>query len=478
MSPLYELAPRDDYNLIIFSYSALNRDRLCFYGGGGEVDPQAQHFFRHALVFDQHFAVSHWPFQSIVSTLTGLSPITHQVWNNGFHNRIYYKGMDLHEDTISPAHQTLPEVARANGYTSFLIGGDPHANFFSPAAGITRGVDLVDRHCLHNPEDSTRLRGALKAMAGKKFIGFVNTVRTHFPHFFVPAGFDQNNVLLPYEGHLPMTQEEYEANVMDDWSKLKRAISERPETVAANELANQAHIRDEYWNIHTATLIDGEKGKTQMRHVYDRAIRFADSFVGDLFRALEEENILEKTIVILTADTGDNSFTEYRRPQGLNYDPSFGYAMVTPVSARLPLVISHPDLIRKRSGLHRLSHLTNCTDLFPTVEALLGWDTTARHTLEGSDLLSPKARSESLSFTSRPHRGLERAAHNASGTYRSNPRRSIYFDAKRQLAWIDDELKDLKDQNYLALREALERAPSETQQMSQVRKKIGWAMFD
>ncbi len=478
MSPLHELAACDDCNLIIFSYSALNRDRLCFYGGSGEVDPEAQHFFRNSLVFDQHFAVSHLPFQSIVSTLTGLLPTTHQVWNNGFHNRTYYPELGLVEDSISRKHQTLPEVARANGYSSFLIGGDPHANFFSPAAGITRGVDHIDRKCLHVAKDKARLRAVLRAMAGKKFIGIVNTVRTHFPHFFVPESFDPNSRASAYQGLLPTTQEDYETMVRDEWRELRRAISLRPEVVAENELARQAYIRDEYWNIHAATLLDGEKGKAHFRQVYDRAIRFADSFVGELFLALEEERLLEKTIVILTADSGDNSFSTYQRPQGLTYDPSFGYAMVTPASARLPLVISHPELVRRGSGLQHLSHLTNSTDLFPTVQALLRWETVAMQTLEGRHLLSSSVRSESLSFTSRPHRGLECAAHNAFGTYRCNPRRSIYFDAQRKLAWIDDELKGLEDPNYLALREALERAPKESSQISQVRKKIGWASFD
>ncbi len=478
MPSLDALATGEDYNLIIFSHSALNRDRLCFYGGSSEVDPEAKRYFSHGLVFDQHFAVSHWPFQSIVSALTGLLPTSHRVWNNGFHNRIHYKNLGLSEDMISPDHQTLPEVAKANGYRSFLIGGDPHLNFFSPAAGITRGVDVVDRHCLHSVGDQQRVRSALKAMRGGKFIGLVNTVRTHFPHFFIPANSAHHPEVSNYQGLLPTTQEEYEALAFDDWKELKRAIAERPETLARDELARQAHLRDEYWNIHTAKLYDGEKGEIHLRQIYDRAIRFADAFVGELFRALEEENLLEKTIVVLTADSGDNLFTQYHRPEGRSYDPSFGYAMVTPASARLPLMIFHPELDRRRAGLQHLTHLTNTTDLFPTVQALLGWKIAPAQALEGRHLLDPTPRRESLSFTSRPHRGLERAAHNAAGTYRSNPRRSIYFDAQRHLAWVDDELHELHDPNYLALREALEGAPGETGEMNLMRKKVGWARLD
>jgi arylsulfatase A-like enzyme len=469
--PLPELGDRDDYNLLIFSHSALNRERLSFYGGDGSADPEARCHLRHGLVFDRHFSVSHWPFQSFVSAITGLLPITHGVWNNRYHNRTLYGTAAPGDDAIRPEHRTLFELARDNGYGTFLMAGDPHESFFDPRAGVDRGVDHHERRCLHDRGDGERLRELIREFAERRFLGVVQTVRTHVPHFFLP----ETGVPV-YDGLLPTTAEEYEARARGGHAAIERALAADPELLAADELARQAYVRDAHWYVHVARRLDGPPGAAHFRAVYDRALRFADAFVGDLFRALAETDLLSRTIVMLTADTGDNHFTEYRRPDGRGYDGSFGYAMVTPASARLPLVIFHPAFAAAQTGLRRRETLTNTTDLYPTVARLLGWRRGPLHALDGRDLLADgPARAETLSFTVRPHRGLELVAHAADGTYRENPRRRIFFDARTNRAWVDEDLRELRTPTYLALRDALLPYRDRASEFESLRQKIGWA---
>jgi arylsulfatase A-like enzyme len=49
-----------------------------------------------------------------------------------------------------------------------------------------------------------------------------------------------------------------------------------------------------------------EEAMEQMRHLYARAIAYADGWIADLLDALERRGILDETLVIVTADHGEN----------------------------------------------------------------------------------------------------------------------------------------------------------------------------
>lgn len=102
---------------------------------------------------------------------------------------------------------------------------------------------------------------------------------------------------------------------------------------------------------------------------YDTGIRYADHHVGQLLNALADHGVLDQTLVIVTADHGENQgeLNVYGDHQTADH-----------VTCRVPLIVSGPGILGGAvdPGLHY--HL----DLAPTVCALVGgapgpfWDGT------------------------------------------------------------------------------------------------------
>lgn len=474
MNPL--LANCHDCNLIIFSYSALKAKHSTFYGYHRETDKEAKKYITDGLVFDQNYAASNWPFQAQVSLLTGQLPRTHQVYNNDFHNKLHYKKYGVEEDVIAPDEMTLNELAKKNGYETFLIGGEPHKSFFSPKVGFTRGVDQYHDHCLHLHEDKKYIHKFIEKMKDKKFMGIFHSVRTHFPHFLLPKEAQTEFVNYVYKGYFPTTDADYLKEIRSSWGDLNSFLKTNPKMAEASENAQRSFTRDAYWYLHQSRTVDGKKGIEHFINIYDQAIGYTDFFIGEIFRSLEQNNLLDKTIVIITSDVGDNVFEVYKFPDGKIYEPTFSYAMITPVSARTPMIIYHPELKKKKTGLLRYSGISNTTDILPTISSLLGWKE-RKSNIDGIDLITEtNTRKYSESYTFRPHRGMELALHNESGSYLINLRRKFYFDDVKKRLYIDRDLKKLKIANFKMLSHASKSKEDivTKNERNEVTKQIRW----
>jgi arylsulfatase A-like enzyme len=97
-----------------------------------------------------------------------------------------------------------------------------------------------------------------------------------------------------------------------------------------------------------------------MIHLYDADIRHVDDYMGRLFRLLEELDLSDRTVVILTSDHGEE-FGEH----GNWFHAKHLYGEIINV----PLIIRLPDRFQ-RSG--RVSVPVSLLDLAPTIAELAG----------------------------------------------------------------------------------------------------------
>lgn len=75
-----------------------------------------------------------------------------------------------------------------------------------------------------------------------------------------------------------------------------------------------------------------------LRELYDGEVRSIDSHVGQLMRSLEEYGLRDDTVVVITADHGENlGETDCRGRRRIGHVSSLSEALV-----RVPLVIAHP----------------------------------------------------------------------------------------------------------------------------------------
>ncbi|HXV76826.1 MAG TPA: sulfatase-like hydrolase/transferase, partial [Candidatus Polarisedimenticolaceae bacterium] len=94
---------------------------------------------------------------------------------------------------------------------------------------------------------------------------------------------------------------------------------------------------------------------------YDREIAFCDAQIGRLLEFLAQADLLERTLVVLTADHGE----------GLgDHDELTHGVLIYDSTVRVPLIVSHPRLFAR--GVDIADRVAGGTDVFPTVLGLLG----------------------------------------------------------------------------------------------------------
>lgn len=102
-----------------------------------------------------------------------------------------------------------------------------------------------------------------------------------------------------------------------------------------------------------------EPFKTQYKeNPYEGEVAYVDSVLGKLFNYLKDNNLLDNTAVIFTADHGESL--------GQHGEKTHGYFAYN-ATIRIPLIISIPQQKPRRID-HYVSHI----DLFPTICDLLG----------------------------------------------------------------------------------------------------------
>lgn len=123
----------------------------------------------------------------------------------------------------------------------------------------------------------------------------------------------------------------------------------------------------------------------QVRALYDGALKSIDDSFGSLVSMLRAEGIWDNSIVVVTADHGEDLF-EAGVLQG------HGDHLRGDQTLRVPLMIKQPANAR-RFAARQFEHVSRSIDLAPTVAALAGISgfSAPRHDLQGFDLSSGPA---------------------------------------------------------------------------------------
>lgn len=174
--------------------------------------------------------------------------------------------------------------------------------------------------------------------------------------------------------------------------------------------------------------------------LYDGEIAYVDHSLGRLFEAMSSAGYIESTIIVVTADHGEN-FGEH--------DVYFCHTFLYDPAVRVPLLIRYPQ-----GGLpaSRVSGPVELIDIYPTVLELVGLPADSR-TLDGVSLLDSveAGKSKSPAFTESRfyHPSFARYKHyrlevpGDEGKWRSVRRGDLKLIRIPTLAGIEWELYDL-----------------------------------
>lgn len=305
---------RPPLNVVVVVVDTLRRDHLPTYGYARDTAPFLDGLARRGVVLDGISPAS-WTKPATASILTGLHPVTHQALDR--------------RDRLPETATTLAEILRSAGYRTLAASAN---GWVSPTFGFEKGFDEF----LLDEQDNVRARDLNRQLLPK-------LQRLPEPFFLYVHYVD------PHAPYAPQV----------DWRGEPLPASVHP-ILPADLDATHARTRPADLLRRAVDLYDGE-------------IRGVDRGLAELVGALRGRGVLGRTLLVVTADHGEE-FEEHGRM-------SHGQSLYGEV-VRVPLIFSGPGL---RGGV-RLGR-ASLMDIVPTLLDLVKIPSSRRPThLDGLSL--------------------------------------------------------------------------------------------
>ena len=333
-------------NIILIGIDALRADHLGCYGYRRNTSPNIDALARKGVCFKKCFSQAYLTAPSFMSIMTSRYPTYHGITSN-----ISGAKSGCRAEVADPNVPTLAEILKNNGYhtAAFTDGGNLYDKL-----GFSRGFDYysINRGCGKKkaiiPEND--ILYWLEENKNNDFFLFFHTYSVHSPW---------------------VTPEKYRNTFGKGGAKFYR--DEKTENIAAEYADMYARELGEYLEL--LASVAGKNSAEDVEHLkdlYDCAILYMDQFIGKVAKCLEDLGISDKTIIIFTADHGEEFFEHGKLSHQQFYNELLS----------VPLIIYSPaaDLTRLTGGVAR------SIDIYPTVLELLGIK--IKHPIHGAALLS------------------------------------------------------------------------------------------
>jgi|GEM_PF-762621 len=349
-------------NVLLISLDSTRRDFLGLYGHeslhapGVSNTPALEALAARGVVMEEAYATTSWTLPSHVSMLTGEPELVHAV--------------DLDQHRPPADHPQLSELLLDAGYRTAGFFSGP---YLEPHFGFERGferyearygevVEVAAREARAAREASgaaardadERHREAVRAsLCSEEVTDAVleeleRATEDGRPFFLFAHYFDPHYDYVPPAPHDTRFDPGYGGGL------------------DARDLLNNPAISlpDERDPLHREQVVS-ERDLEHLLALYAGELAFTDAQLGRVFERLEELGLAEDTLVIVTADHGDEFF-EHR---GLGHRSTLFEEQL-----RVPMVLSFPG--RLPQG-RRAQGLVSTLDLVPTVCELLGLEAPA-----------------------------------------------------------------------------------------------------
>jgi arylsulfatase A-like enzyme len=320
-------------NVLIYLVDTLRADRLRAYGGANPTSPALDRLAAEGVMFQNCSASASWTRPSVASLLTSLAPPSHGVTDHGL--------------AIPAGVVTLAEQMRQAGYVTAAFITSTHAgssanlqqgyDFMYESPAVTGDVRLIEQG---RKKDFSRKKSSL---INKALLPWLERYGER-PFFLYLHAMDPHSPYLPPEPYDRMFATGYDGPV-------NGGLDEKTGFAAARTRQELDHILS----------------------LYDAEIRYTDDRIGELLDALRARGVLDRTLVVITSDHGE----EFREHGGFEHGQSLYRELLdVPLVMRLPGVLPAGVRVQRRvSGL----------DVMPTVLDIAGIEPNAD--VQGSSLL-------------------------------------------------------------------------------------------
>ena len=347
---LWGLSRSPDYNLLLVSIDSLRADHLGCYGYPRKTSPNIDALAEEGILFRNMISATSWTLPAHMSIFTAEDISTHGVAGDG--------------RSLSESIPTLPEVLRKAGYRSAAFCSSPYMN---PAFGFSRGFDTYhnidldregftdtltppreQRDGVHEDITSPRITKLavdwLEKHSRRPFFLFLHLWDVHYD-YIPPAPYDKK-FDPDYRGTI--TGKDYMHNDRISAGMAPRDLE------------------------HVISLYDGE-------------IAYTDHYLGLIIRKLKELGVYDRTLIVVTADHGDEFFEHGNKGHRVTlFDEVI----------RVPLVIKLPG---QSARGRKIEAQARSIDIAPTILDVFGLEKPA--SFQGKSLLLPGSRRPRYAFS-------------------------------------------------------------------------------
>lgn len=312
-------------NVLIILWDTTRADRLSVYGYDLETTPRMAAWANESgLVFENAISPDMWTVPSHASLFTGLPPSTH--------------GAGLDHRWLDGHNQTLAELFGEKGWDTYAFSANP--NLQPDQYNLLQGFQSVDLAWSRKwmprvadnteskliPRDkSTEISPGRRKKRNKRSMTYNAGPVTH--EAFVRWLTEREDPEKPFFAYLSY-MEAHKPRVPSMSSRKKVADDETIKTGLATDLTFKSQLLYSYdKKSYTPEEL------TAINRVYDASLRDLDDATADLLDDLDERGILDDTIVVFTADHGEQ----------LGEHQLFGHrSAIYQALLHVPLVISYP----------------------------------------------------------------------------------------------------------------------------------------
>jgi arylsulfatase len=318
-SPAEKPAAAAPWNVVVLMVDTLRADRLSFYGYGRPTAPRLAELARSGVVFREARSQAGCTYPSVSSILTSR-------WPQHFLN-----GQDTHGMAIPPGTPSVAELLERSGYATAAVSASivvrKTPSRVNRQGGFGRGFQSFDESCLERAADCVNERaGSLLDRLPEPFFLYLHYLDPHQPY---------------------------------------QPPADHPRRFAPLDTQARRWVRRGNPNQIVRHLYEGDPKDFEpadaeyLSDLYDDEIAYLDARLAELFDRLRRGGRLERTIVVLLSDHGEELLDhgEWGHCRNLAYETVL----------HTPLVFWIPGGPRgERSGL------ALNVDVVPTLLDLLG----------------------------------------------------------------------------------------------------------
>jgi len=350
-----------DYNILFISLDTTRTDFLGPYGNTAVSTPRLDALADAGVLFEHHYAAINTTLASHSSMFTGLYPRNHGVGRNRMR--------------LSTKNLTLAEFLHSRGYTTAAFVG---AFSLSSVFGIQQGFQVYDESDFGHPTAIPEKRIELSNSQGKSMEYYAELKRTG-PHSRPAESvnkvflkwLDQNRhkkffaFVHYYDAHFPYAPPEkfYKKHLVSIPANTPMGMDEVPST---REWLKRIDLHAQFMPSRIDS-IPADPSVQALVKLYLSEIEYCDFALGQILDVLRKDGLLSKTIIVVTADHGENLIDHSE------FHWFFGHGQLTYDSEiHVPLIISAPGILPEG---RRVREITSEIDLFPTLLDLIGHHT-------------------------------------------------------------------------------------------------------